>query len=59
MGGGLSSLLDLGDLDHLGEYSGCFSSVELLDVAEDPVEVKMAGKTFQQKTRVRSHTSSR
>ena len=58
-GGGLSSLLDLGDLDTLGELLCCVSSVELIDDAEDTVEVKMAGKTFQQKTRVRSQTSRR
>ena len=58
-GGGLSSLLDLGDLDTLGELLCCVSYVELIDDAEDTVEVKMAGKTFQQKTRVRSQTSRR
>ena len=34
-------------------------SVELLEDAEDTVEVKIAGNTFQQKTRVRIQTNRR
>ena len=58
-GGGQSPLLEGGDLDLDGGKLESPSTVELLDGAEDTVEVKMAGNTFQQKTRVRSQTSRR
>ena len=48
-----------GNLDLDGGELESLLTVDLLDGAEDTVEVKMAGNTFQQKTRVRSQTSRR
>ena len=52
-------MLEGGHLDLDGGELESLLTVELLEGEEDTVEVKMAGNTFQQKTRVRSQTSRR
>ena len=58
-GGGQIPMLEGGHLDLDGGELESLLTVELLEGEEDTVEVKMAGNTFQQKTRVRSQTSRR